>query len=39
VNEIAPAWFEHSAMGDLLGENIALVQPKICIVAWTSSPA
>jgi len=20
-------WFEHSAMGDLLGENIALVQP------------
>jgi len=25
-------WFEHSAMGDLLGEDIALVHQTICIV-------
>ena len=31
-------WFEHSAMGNLLGEDIALVQPNNLYRCWTSSP-
>jgi len=36
--EIAPALFEHSAMGDLLARTSRSYNQTICIVAWTRSP-
>jgi hypothetical protein len=32
-------WFEHSAMGDLLSEDAALVSRTICIAVWKSAQA